>query len=242
MFIKRIYIIFVLSALAVNATVHAEPGSSFDEQSVVEKVTSWYMDNINYSTVTLLMTVESSFIPFPSEVIVPPAAYKASQDGNSLNLVLVVFFATLGAMLGSVINYYLALYLGRPVLYRFADSKFGKLCLLSSEKVKKAEDYFVKHGKSSTLIGRLIPGIRQLISIPAGLSRMRFGSFLLYTFIGAFAWNIILTIIGCIAHGKADLIKEYSKELSYFLLGLGLLFVLYLVYNAFFKKKSNRTI
>jgi len=234
---KCIFFFWVLFfTLPVSATSDSNP----EEKSPVEKVVSWYMDHMNYGTITLLMTVESSFIPFPSEVIVPPAAYIASRDDSNMNIVLVVVFATLGALLGSIINYYLALYLGRPVIYRFAESRIGRMCLLSNEKVKKAEDYFVRHGKISTFIGRLVPGIRQLISIPAGLSRMHFGSFLLYTFIGAFAWNIILAVLGYIAHGNADLIGQYSKELSYLLLGLGLLFVIYLVYNGFFKKQQKK--
>jgi len=234
---KCIFFFWVLFfTLPVSATSDSYP----EEKSPVEKVVSWYMDHMNYGTITLLMTVESSFIPFPSEVIVPPAAYIASRDDSNMNIVLVVVFATLGALLGSIINYYLALYLGRPVIYRFAESRIGRMCLLSNEKVKKAEDYFVRHGKISTFIGRLVPGIRQLISIPAGLSRMHFGSFLLYTFIGAFAWNIILAVLGYIAHGNADLIGQYSKELSYLLLGLGLLFVIYLVYNGFFKKQQKK--
>jgi membrane protein DedA with SNARE-associated domain len=195
------------------------------------------MDNMNYGTITLLMTVESSFIPFPSEVVVPPAAFKASQPDSGMHIVLVVLFATLGALLGSIINYYLALWLGRPVIYRFAESRIGRMCLLSSEKVKNAEDYFMKHGKASTFIGRLVPAVRQLISIPAGLARMPIGSFLLYTGLGALIWNIVLSVVGYIAHGNADLISRYSKELSYILLGLGVLFVCYLVYNGFFKGK-----
>ena len=114
------------------------------------------------------------------------------------------------------------------------------MCLLSSEKVKKAEDYFVKHGKISTLIGRLIPAIRQLISVPAGLAKMHFGSFILFTFLGASAWNIILAVLGYIAHGNADLINRYNKELSYALLGLAVLFALYLIYNGFFKKRLEK--
>jgi membrane protein DedA with SNARE-associated domain len=235
---KRTISIFTILLLFLAFPVFATSDSNPEEKPPVEKVVSWYMDNMNYGTITLLMTVESSFVPFPSEVVVPPAAYIASQDDSDMNIVLVVVFATLGALLGSIINYYLALYLGRPVIYRFAESKIGRMCLLSSDKVKKAEDYFVKHGKMSTFIGRFVPGIRQLISIPAGLSRMHFGSFLLYTFIGAFAWNIILAILGYLAHGNADIITQYSKELSCLMLGLGLLFVMYLVYNGFFKKKK----
>ena len=224
---------FTFPVQAVS-TVH-EPETQ--AKSTIEKVVSWYMDNINYGTITLLMTIESSFIPLPSEVVVPPAAYLASQEDNNMNIVLVVVFATIGALLGAFFNYYFALFLGRPVIYRFANSRIGRMCLLSGEKIEKAEDYFVKHGNMSTLIGRLIPGIRQLISLPAGLARMNISRFLLYTFIGATTWNIILAILGYIAHGNADIIDEYSKEFSYFMIGAGFLFVLYLAYNGFFKKR-----
>ncbi len=150
--------------------------------------------HLNYFWITVLMAIESSFIPFPSEVVVPPAAYMAAN--GKMNVILVVLFATLGCNIGALFNYHLAKYLGRPVVYKFASSKLGKLCLLSPEKVEEAERYFVKNGAKSTLIGRLIPGIRQLISIPAGLAGMPLGSFLLYTTIGGGAWNIILAAIG----------------------------------------------
>ncbi|MCL2132345.1 MAG: DedA family protein [Lentimicrobiaceae bacterium] len=204
----------------------------------MENVASWYMDNMNYGTITLLMVVESSFIPFPSEVVVPPAAYKASQENSDLRIILVVIFATIGAMIGSFINYFLALWLGRPIIHRFADSKLGRMCLLSSEKVQKAEDYFVKHGKTSTFIGRFIPGIRQLISIPAGLSKMPILPFAAFTALGAGIWNIILAVLGYLAHGQADLIDTYSKEISIITLALGVVFAGYLVYNGFIKKKN----
>ena len=224
--------------------VHANAATSdtkSENKSTIEKVVAWYMDNMNYGTVTLLMTVESSFIPFPSEVIVPPAAYIASQEDSDMNIVMVVVFATIGALLGSIFNYYLALYLGRPVFYRFAESRIGRMCLLSVEKVKKAEALFVKHGNMTTLICRLIPGIRQLISVPAGFARMNFGNFILYTFIGASLWNIILAVLGYIAHGNAEIINNNSKILSYILIGLGLLFGLYLIYNGFFKKDGKKS-
>lgn len=150
--------------------------------------------HLNYFWVTVLMAIESSFIPFPSEVVVPPAAYLAAN--GKMNVVLVVLFSTLGCNIGALVNYYLAKYLGRPVVYKFASSKLGRLCLLSPEKVEQAEHYFVKNGAKSTLIGRLIPGIRQLISIPAGLSGMPLGPFLLYTTIGGGAWNILLAALG----------------------------------------------
>jgi len=236
-----IYII-ALFVLFFTFSVNANPVNSDsvpEKKSVVEKVMSWYTDNMNYGTITLLMAVESSFVPLPSEIVVPPAAYMSCQEDSHLNIVLVVVFATLGALLGSTFNYFLALFLGRPIIYRFAESKIGRMCLLSTAKVIKAEDYFVKHGNISTLLGRLIPGIRHLISIPAGLARMPYGNFLLYTFIGAGLWNIILAALGYFAHGNADLINKYSKELSWLLLGLGILFVLYLVYNGFVKKKKD---
>ncbi len=155
----------------------------------------WCLDNLNYWTITLLMTIESSFIPFPSEVVVPPAAYLAATEGK-LNVYLVVAFSTFGAAIGAVINYTLALWLGRPIVYAFVKSKVGRLFLLNEEKVQRAERYFDKNGVISTLVGRLVPGIRQLISIPAGLARMSFGKFVLYTAIGAGIWNVVLAIIG----------------------------------------------
>lgn len=209
-----------------------------EEKTIIEQVTSWYMDNMNYGTVTLLMAIESSFIPFPSEVVVPPAAYKALEEESNMNIVLVVVFATLGAIIGALINYYLAFWLGRPIIYKFVETRFGKMCLLSKEKVEKAEQYFDKHGKSSTFIGRLVPGIRQLISIPAGLAKMNVVSFICFTALGAGIWNILLAVLGYIGHGNKELIDQYSHELSYILLGLGVLFVIYLIYKGVSKKKT----
>ena len=190
--------------------------------TLIDNIIAWYSAHMNYASITALMAVESSFIPFPSEVVIPPAVYVAGNDVSSLcatgvypiDVLLIVLFGTLGAMIGAIINYGLSVWLGRIIVYKFADSKLGHLCLLSSEKVQKAEEYFKEHGKISTFIGRFIPGIRQLISIPAGLARMHFGYFLLYTFLGAFVWNCILALLGYIAHGQMDLINEYSHELS----------------------------
>jgi len=201
---------------------------------VFTDITAWYMDNMNYYTLTLLMTIESSFIPFPSEVVVPPAAYKAAQ--GELNLFLVIFFATLGAMIGALFNYYLALWIGRAAVYSFARTRIANMLLVNTKSVEKAENYFVKNGNISTLIGRLIPGIRQLISIPAGLARMPLKYFLLYTFIGATAWNVILALLGYFA--PKDLIDLYYKELSYIMIGLGVLFGFYLIYKGFIQKKK----
>ncbi|MBR2234432.1 MAG: DedA family protein, partial [Prevotella sp.] len=155
---------------------------------------NWLLNNLNYPNILLLMLLESTVVPVPSELVVAPAAYHAAS-GN-LNVFLVVLFATIGAAIGASINYVVALYVGRPVVYKFANSKWGKMCLLNQEKVEKSEKYFDDHGVAATLTGRLIPGIRHLISIPAGLARMHYGKFLLYTTLGAGAWHSILAALG----------------------------------------------
>jgi len=187
----------------------------------------WYMANLNYFTIALLMLIESTFMPLPSEVVIPFAAYKAGQ--GELNVFVVVIMGTLGALSGSLINYTLAYYLGRPIVYRFAGSKIGKLFLLSEEKIQHAENYFIKNGKTSTFIGRLVPGIRHLISIPAGLAKMNLKDFMLYTFIGAGIWNIILAIIGYYLYAVREQIFPY---VGHILLGVGLIFVIYLIIKA----------
>ena len=206
------------------------------ELSLLQKVEQWYSDNMNYTTITILMTVESSFIPFPSEIVVPPAAYIASQPGSHLNIYLVVLFATIGAVFGALINYFLAIYLGRPIVYKFTNSRMGHMLLLSEDKLLKAELYFNRKGKISTFVGRLIPGIRQLISIPAGLSRMNIPSFLLFTFLGAGIWNAILAFVGYVVHGQQDLINKYTHQLSYVFLGIVVLFFAYLVIKQMIKR------
>jgi membrane protein DedA with SNARE-associated domain len=187
----------------------------------------WYMANLNYFTVALLMAIESTFMPLPSEVIVPFAAYKAAQ--GDLNVFGVVIFGTIGALCGSLINYFLAKYLGRPLVYRFADSVVGKMFLLSKEKIENAENYFVRNGKTSTFVGRLVPGVRHLISIPAGLAKMNLRDFMLFTFVGAGIWNIILAIIGYYLYEIREQIFPY---IGYILLALGAGFIAYLVIKA----------
>ena len=218
-----------------------------NEQHLIGKVITWYNSHLNYVSISLLMTLESSFIPFPSEIVVPPAAYQACNPENSVlyvtqwpivNILLVLLFACLGALLGALINYFLSMWLGRPFVYWFADSKIGHLLMLSGEKVQKAEKYFVDHGNISTFIGRLIPGIRQLISIPAGLSKMKFGPFLLYTALGATSWNIVLALIGYLAQGNKELINQYSDELSHLIIILFVAFIAYMVIKSIRKKKK----
>jgi len=202
---------------------------------IIQNVVDWYMANLNYFTVFLLMTIESSFIPFPSEVVVPFAAYKAAQ--GELNIFLVVLASTIGALAGALANYYLAKYLGRPLLYKFAGSTVGKMLLLSKEKVENAERYFVKHGRSSTFIGRLVPAVRQLISIPAGLANMNMKDFIIYTVAGAGIWNIILAVIGYYIYDFRDKIFPYLDDILY---ALGAGFVIFLVVKGVMAKRKKK--
>lgn len=195
---------------------------------------NWYMDNINYFTITVLMAIESSFIPFPSEVVIPPAAWKAAQ--GDLNIFLVVFFGTLGALIGAFFNYYIAYFLGRKLVYAFANTKIAHLLLIDAAGVEKSEKFFIKNGKISTFIGRLIPAIRQLISIPAGLAKMSLIDFTIYTFLGSFAWNVILAVLGYFLYSQKELLELYYHELSIGFLILGVLFIIYLIYKSFKKR------
>ncbi len=196
---------------------------------------AWCLEHLNYWVITLLMAIESSFIPFPSEVVVPPAAYKAATTGE-LNVFLIVVFASLGACIGALVNYYLARYLGRPLVYRFAESRFGHMCLIDKAKVENAERYFDEHGAVGTFFGRLVPAVRQLISIPAGLARMSLGRFVLYTTLGATLWNAILAgmgwYIGRFYSGQLEeKVAQYSGELKIAMLVLGAAVVLYFIYK-----------
>ncbi len=203
------------------------------------------LNNLNYPTIFFLMMLESTVVPVPSELVVSPAAYHAA--GGNMNMWLVILFATLGADLGATINYVVAYYVGRPVIYRFANSRLGHLCLLNQEKVEKSEKYFDDHGKLATITGRLIPGIRHLISIPAGLAKMHYGHFLLYTTIGASVWNIILAALGWYLHTIVpedqlhDKLLEYGDYLKYGIIAIVLLVVIYFVAKKQIKKLSKKS-
>ena len=200
----------------------------------------WCLDNLNYWTITLLMTIESSFIPFPSEVVVPPAAYKAASTGE-MNVWLVIFFSTLGALMGAMINYFLALWLGKPIVYKFANSRFGHMCLIDQAKVETAENFFLKYGVAATLIGRLVPAVRQLISIPAGLAKMNIAKFALFTAIGAGAWNSVLAGLGYYLESVVPedqliaTVSEYSHEIGVAIIIAVVAVVAFLVYKGWKK-------
>ena len=205
----------------------------------------WILNNLSYWVVVVFMAIESSFIPFPSEVVVPPAAWKAMDPDSGMSFILVILFATLGADLGALINYYLAKWLGRPVVYRFADSRLGHMCLIDRAKVEKAEQFFRDHGAASTFFGRLVPAVRQLISIPAGLAGMNVGRFLIFTTLGAGTWNTVLALIGWGIYKYTDLkttndvylqAVKYSHEIGYVLLALAVVVVGILAYKGLKKK------
>ena len=200
----------------------------------------WCLDNLNYWTITLLMAIESSVIPLPSELVVPPAAYKAAA--GELNIYLVVFFATLGALMGSLINYYIARIIGRPIVYRFANSRFGHMLMLDEHTVRKTEAFFDNNGAISIFTGRLLPGVRHLISIPAGLSRMNLPKFIFYTTLGAGIWNIILAAIGYYLESLVpkemlmSKVMEYSHMVTIALVALGVAVFGYILYKALKKE------
>ncbi|MBR3724373.1 MAG: DedA family protein [Bacteroidales bacterium] len=228
-----------------DGTTIAEQVQGTDSNSTgfVADVLTWYDAHMNYETVGLLMTLESSFIPFPSEVVIPPAVYVACNPDTrgGMKIWIIVLIGTLGALLGAYINYFLSRWLGRPVIYAFAESKVGRMMRLSKEKIQRAETYFNDHGNVSTLVGRLIPVIRQLISIPAGLSKMNLAAFTLFTFVGAGVWNCVLALLGWLAYQAADpsVIKEYSHQLSVIIGVVFAVVVVFLVVRAVIKKRKS---
>ena len=246
----RKYLLLLLLALVI-----AQPLCAQDAAGVAEAVRGdtastgwvagllhWYDANMNYLAVGALMTLESSFIPFPSEVVIPPAVYVASnpESAGGMQIWLVVLAGTLGALLGAVINYILSMWLGRPIIYAFARSRVGRMLQLSEEKLERAEHYFNDHGVVSTLVGRFIPVIRQLISIPAGLARMNMLSFAFFTALGALAWNCILALLGWLAYKAADptVIEQYSRQLSIIIVAVFVAAVAFFVIRYLIKRKK----
>lgn len=235
--IQLIVILTVLAAVVVAILLYMPHD--------IVTIYNWYKEHLTYGTILLLMAIESSFIPFPSEVVIPPAAYFAARNGD-LNIIMIVVIATLGALIGAVINYVLSLLIGRPVVYAFANSRFGHMCLIDAEKVEKAEAYFDRHGAISTFLGRLIPAIRQLISIPAGLSRMNFGTFALFTSLGAGIWNVVLAALGywLSQHFPEEellaQLEHYNRYLSWAGYALAIAIVLFLAYQAIKKRPTTK--
>lgn len=242
-------VILAFAAVVVAAVVAITHGSATSTPPTGElsrDIYFWFKDHMTYAALVLLMAIESSVVPLPSEVVVPPAAYFALQQGSELNFFVVILAATIGAYLGSVINYGVSVLLGRPIIYAFADSRVGHLLRLSGEKLDKAEDFFQRKGSVSIFVGRLLPVVRHLISIPAGLSRMNFARFSLYTFMGAGLWNVVLALLGymlyCIVPDDAlffDSLEHYSHYMKIAGFVLLALVVGYIVLKYVVKRKKN---
>lgn len=200
---------------------------------IISALTAWLVDTIGrmgYTGIISLMFLESSFFPFPSEVVMPPAGYLAWKGEMSLALVLLSGIA--GSLLGALFNYWIAVKFGRPFLLRW-----GKYFFVSKESVDKADEFFLKHGHISTLVGRLLPVIRQYISLPAGIARMPLKTFTLYTSIGAGAWVIVLTFAGYLLGEHQDLLKEYLHVITLACIGVAVLLAGGYV---FFLRRRNR--
>lgn len=198
-----------------------------------------FFEKTHYFGIFFLMIIESSFIPFPSEVVIPPAAYLAYK--GKLSLIGVILSGTLGSLVGALFNYYLALKLGRPAFQHLV-KKYGKFLFLTEYSLQKVDLFWNRHGSFSTFIGRLIPGVRQIISLPAGFAKMGLLLFCVYTTSGAFIWISFLAFCGYFFGKNETLLKEYLKEGSYtitFLVFLMIILYLFLktdLKTKFFKK------
>jgi len=186
-----------------------------------------FFSSIGYFEVFFLMTIESSFIPFPSEIVIPPAAFLAAQ--GILTLPLVIFFGIMGSLFGASINYFLAIFLGRPIIYKLAETRALKILLINKKNIEKAENYFIIHGKGATFFGRLVPVIRQLISIPAGFSRMNYFQFLFFTFLGSSFWVLILALLGYFVGQNSVLLTSLFSKLFWASIFLAVIFMLYFI-------------
>ena len=187
--------------------------------------------SLGYFGIFLLMAIESSFVPFPSEVVLIPAGVLV-QRGEMVFL-FVLFFAIFGSLVGALVNYYLALYLGRGLVNVLAE-RYGKFFLIGRSSIEKSEKYFAKNGEVTTFLGRLIPGIRQLISLPAGFAKMRMDKFILFTFLGAGIWSFILIYLGYIFGGNMALIEENLHIVTVVIVVVSLVIVSFY----FLRKKS----
>jgi len=188
------------------------------------------VSDMGYTGIVVLMALESSFVPFPSEVVVPPAGYLAAQ--GEMNIYLVILSGIAGSVIGALVNYSIAVFMGRKLL-----EKYGKFLLLSPERLHKLDKYFLKHGEITTFVGRLVPGVRQYISFPAGLCRMNIPKFCFYTSLGAGLWVVVLAVLGYVVGNNIELIKSNLRPIT--IITLILVAVIISVYVYWQKKRGN---
>lgn len=238
------YTVVILSVIALVAAIAVAymymPEMEFSARGLYE----WYKDHMTYTTIVVLMAIESSIIPLPSEVVVPPAAYFALQEGSDLNIWMVMVMATIGATLGALINYGISMLIGRPILYGFADSKVGHMLMLNSQKLEYAENYFQKKGAISIFFGRLLPAVRHLISIPAGLARMNVATFTGFTCLGAALWNVVLAGMGYLLYlavPDANSLFDQLEHYNHYVKAVGYALVVLVAIYIYIKVKKNKT-
>jgi len=188
--------------------------------------------NLSYGGIVLLMTIESSFLPLPSEIVIPPFAYLAAQ--GKFNIFLVIVFGIFGSVLGATINYLLSRTLGRVIIYRLVDTKLARLLFINREKLEHSEKVFLENSNWSTFWGRLVPVVRHLISIPAGFCEMPYGRFILFTALGSSVWISVLALMGYFIGANQTLILIYANQISWSLVCLT---IIYLVYRFYFKRR-----
>ena len=206
---------------------------------MIESIVQFFLHlagDLGYLGVFILMAVESSFIPFPSEIVVPPAAYLAATGG--MNIYLVILAGVGGSLLGAVVNYVLAYALGRPLVYALVEKRWAKFLLLSKKKLDRADKHFCDYGGVSTFLGRLVPVVRQFISLPAGFAKMNFWKFLFYTFLGSGLWVSILALLGYFFGANEAIFQDYYGEMTLVLFGGVLLVILFFLYRRK-RKKGN---